>query len=188
MSFYGSKELESMGFQHVGEGAQVSSKASLYGVDRISLGARCRIDDFCILSAGEGGIMIGRHVHIAAMCTLIGKGKIEVCDFAGISGRVSVYSSNDDYSGSCLTNPTVPEEFRRTDNRDVTIGRHAIVGAGSVVLPGVTIGEGAAVGALSLVNRSLEPFGVYAGRPAKHIKERSRALLDAEQRFLGIAH
>lgn len=188
MGFYGRNELESMGFRHVADGALISTKASIYGAERISLGARCRVDDFCILSAGEGGITIGQHVHVAAMCTLIGRGKIEVRDFAGLSGRVSVYSSNDDYSGSCLTNPTVPDEFRKTDNRDVTIDKHAIVGAGSIILPGVIIGEGAAVGALSLVNRSLDPFGVYAGRPAKQIKERSRALLDVELRLLATRH
>jgi acetyltransferase-like isoleucine patch superfamily enzyme len=55
------------------------------------------------------------------------------------------------------------------------------VGAGRILLPGVTLGEGAAVGALSLVRRDVEPFTIVAGTPAKPIGERSRRLLELEQ-------
>jgi galactoside O-acetyltransferase len=184
MGFVDRGELESMGFMHLAEGVQLSSRVSVYGASRISIGEGSRIDDFCVLSAGSGGIYIGRNVHIATMCTLIGRGRIEIRDFAGLSGRVSVYSSNDDYTGAHLTNPTVPDACRNTDDRDVVVDRHAIVGAGTVVLPGVWIGEGAAVGALSVVNRSLDAFGVYVGQPAKRIRERSRALLALEAEFI----
>ena len=49
---------------------------------------------------------------------------------------------------------------------------HAIIGTNTVVLPDVVIGEGAAVSAGSVVTRSLEPWGVYAGTPARRIKAR----------------
>ena len=45
------------------------------------------------------------------------------------------------------------------------IGKYAVVGANAVVLPGVTLGEGCTVGALSLVNRDCEPWTIYAARP-----------------------
>ncbi|HEY4971109.1 MAG TPA: acyltransferase [Steroidobacteraceae bacterium] len=150
----------------------------------ISLSDNIRIDDFCVISAGAGGIQIGRYVHIAVFCSLIGAGRIALGDFCNLSSRVSIYSSNDDYSGQRMTNPSVPEEFTGVSHADVTIGRHAIIGAGSVVLPGVTLGEGVAVGALSLVKKNCEAFGVYAGAPARRIGARKRDLLGVEARFL----
>lgn len=181
-------ELERMGFASLGAGVQVSDRAAVYGAARIALGDQVRIDDFCVLSAGAGGIDIGRNVHIAVYCSLIGAGRIRLGDFSGLSSRVSIYSSNDDYSGRTLTNPTIPAEFSGVSHADVEIGRHVIVGAGSVVLPGVTLGEGVAIGALSLVTRSCEPFTVHSGVPARRIAQRSRELLEAEQRFLASRH
>jgi acetyltransferase-like isoleucine patch superfamily enzyme len=98
---------------------------------------------------------------------------------------VSIYSSTDDYSGDTLTNPTVPDELTGVTSAPVTVGRHAIVGAGAVILPGVTIGTGTAVGALSLVRRDVADFTVVGGVPARILGERSRRLLELEQRLRG---
>jgi galactoside O-acetyltransferase len=117
-------------------------------------------------------------VHVAVYTSLIGRGRIEVHDFANLSSRVSIYSSNDDYSGRTMTNPMVPEEFTGVTHADVIVGRHVIVGSGSIVLPGVVLEEGVAVGALSLVRDSCSAFGIYAGMPAKRVGERSRQLLE----------
>ena len=111
MSFYGPDELQELGLGHVGRGVLLSRKASIYGASRIFIGDNSRIDDFCVLSAGEGGIEIGRHVHIAVMVTMIGRGRMTVGNLSTLSGLVSVYSSSDDYSGEHMTNPTVPEEL-----------------------------------------------------------------------------
>ena len=70
-------ELEGMGFAALGDDLRVSEKASFYGVPRISLGDHTRIDDFCVLSAGSGGIRIGRNVHVAVYTSLIGAGAID---------------------------------------------------------------------------------------------------------------
>jgi dTDP-4-amino-4,6-dideoxy-D-glucose acyltransferase len=185
MGFYSQDALRAFGFLSLGEGVQLSDRASIYGAPRISIGSFTRIDDFCVLSAGAGGISIGRNVHISVMTSLIGAGRIELGDFSGLSTRVSVHSSSDDFSGESMTNPTVPKEFTAVDCRDVVIGRHAIVGSGSVILPGVTIGEAAAVGALSLVIKDLQPFGIYFGAPARLIKSRSRRLIELERLYLG---
>jgi len=176
--------IEKMGFATVGDIVQISDRASFYGTSRIALGDNVRIDDFCVLSAGTGGISIGQHVHIAVYSSLIGAGKITLSDFCNISSRVSIYSSSDDYSGATMTNPTVPSEFTGVIHADVFLGKHVIVGSGSVLLPGVTLEEGVAVGALSLVTKRCEAFGIYVGNPARRIKERRRDLLELEQRFL----
>lgn len=182
-SFLSSEEMERLGLL-AHPSALVSRKASLYGVSRIRIGANSRVDDFAVLSAGDGGITIGRHVHIGVGATLIGIGAISMEDFSTISGRVSVYSSSDDYSGLYMTNPTVPDQFRSVDTRPVRIERHVIVGAGSVILPGVTLFEGAAVGALSCVTSDVAPWTIVAGQPARLLRARSNQLLTREAAFL----
>lgn len=178
--------IETLGFASVGENVQLSDRASFYGASRIALGNNVRIDDFCVLSAGVGGISIGQHVHIAVYSSLIGAGKITLSDFCNISSRVAIYSSNDDYSGVTMTNPTVHSEYTGVTHADVFLGKHVIVGCGSVILPGVTLETGVAIGALSLVTKSCKEFGIYAGNPARRIKERKRGLLELEQRFMAI--
>jgi galactoside O-acetyltransferase len=177
-------EIEEMGFAYVGNNVLLSSKASFYNCKNISIGNNVRIDDFCVLSAGIGGISIGNYVHVAVYSSLIGAGKITLSDFCNISSRVSIYSSNDDYSGVTMTNPMVPSKFTGVSHADVFLGRHVIVGSASVVLPGVTLHDGVAVGALSLITKDCEAFCIYVGNPARRIKSRKRNLLDLEQELL----
>lgn len=184
MALLSTEALLTVGFASVGRDVRMSDRASFYGVSRIRLGDHVRIDDFCVLSAGEGGISIGNHVHVAVYSCLIGAGRITLSDFANISSRVSIYSSSDDYSGTTMTNPTVPDEFKKVEHADVHIGRHVVIGSGSVVLPGSILEDGVAIGALSMIRGRCPAFGIYAGVPARRVRERSRALLELEQRFL----
>lgn len=176
--------LEAMGFASLGRNLQISDRASFYGCPDISLGNNVRIDDFCVLSAGTGGIEIGSHVHIAVYTSLIGKGRITLSDFCNISSRVAIYSSSDDFSGAAMTNPTVPSRYTAVTHADVFLGRHVIVGCGSVVLPGTRLGDGVAIGALSVVRSDCTAFSIYAGAPARFIRERKRGLLELERQFM----
>ncbi|HQQ62999.1 MAG TPA: acyltransferase [Pseudomonadales bacterium] len=178
------EQIDGMGFFSVGENVRLSDRASYYNCANISIGNNSRIDDFCVIAAGEGGIQIGCFVHIAVFCSLIGRGKIVLDDFSGLSARVSVYSSSDDYTGLAMTNPTIPEQFTNVKHANVSIERHVIVGAGSVLLPGINIAQGTAIGALSLVTKSCEEFSVYTGNPAKRITRRKRGMLELEKKFL----
>ena len=182
------EDVQRMGFGRVGEGVQISEHATFYNRARIYLGNNVRIDDFCVLSAGAGGIYINDYVHIAVYASLIGAGRITLSDFSGISARTCVYSSNDDYTGAALTNPTVPDQYKNVRHADVFLGRHVIVGSGSVILPGVTLEDGVAIGALSLVTKDCEAFSVYAGNPLRRIRDRKRDLLALEQRLLSEAN
>lgn len=178
MGYLSTEALEQMGFAALGKNVMISDKASIYNPAKIKLGSHVRIDDFCIISAGDGGIEFGNYVHIACYVSLIGSALISVGDFVGISSKSAVYSSSDDYSGNFLVGPTVPNQFKNVDNRPVIFEKHSLIGAGTVVLPGITVGEGTAVGALSFVSKSLDAWGIYIGSPVKFIKPRSKALLD----------
>ncbi|MGE5471039.1 MAG: acyltransferase [Bacteroidota bacterium] len=184
MTMMSRDQIEEMGLLSIGDNVLISDRASFYNCGNISIGDNVRIDDFCVIAAGVGGIAIGNFVHIAVGSTLIGAGRISMADFSGLSSRVSIYSSSDDYSGAAMTNPTVPREYTNVTDAAVSLGRHAIVGSGSVILPGVTLEDGVAIGALSLVTKDCKAFGIYGGNPAKLIKERKRDLLTLENKFL----
>jgi dTDP-4-amino-4,6-dideoxy-D-glucose acyltransferase len=184
MGYLTSEQIVKLGFASIGDNVLLSDKASYYNCRNIWLGNNVRIDDFCVLSAGEGGIVIGNYIHVAVYCSIMGNGKITMEDFSGLSARVSIYSSSDDYSGFAMTNPTVPSEFTNVQHADVIIGRHVIIGAGSVVLPGVNLEEGVAIGALSLVKKNCRSFGIYIGVPAKRISDRKHDLLEKEKDLL----
>ena len=178
--FYSKEQLKDIGFKTLGNNVLISDKCSIYNPENISIGDNVRIDDFVILSSK---IVIGNYVHIACYSSLIGKEEIIVKDFCGISGRVSIYSSSDDYTGLGMTNPTIPSEYRKIINEKVTLNRHVIIGAGSVILPGTNIGEGTSIGALSLVKESCEEFSIYFGTPAQKIGNRIKRFLKYEKNF-----
>jgi acetyltransferase-like isoleucine patch superfamily enzyme len=137
-----------------------------------------------VVISATGGLTVGRNVHIGAHCCLSGAAPIELADFCGLSQGVRIFSSSDDYSGDSLTNPTVPDAFKANKSLPVRLGRHSIIGANSVILPGSDIGEGGAVGALSLVNRNLDASSIYAGAPARLVRSRSRRPLQLEGEYL----
>ncbi len=83
-----------------------------------------------------------------------------------------------------MTNPTIPDEYKKEMKKEVTIGKHSIVGAGSIIMPGVTLAEGTSIGALSLVRKRTEEWSIYLGNPAKKITNRKKDLLDLEKQYL----
>ena len=180
-SYYTQDEILGLGLGACGDDVLISRKTSIYAPERLFIGSHVRIDDFVLIACGSGeGIRMGNHVHVAAQVALFGDGGIVLEDFVGVSGRSSIYSATDDYGGDVLTNPTVPEHLKRVIRRRVVLGRHVVVGAGSTILPGVTIGEGSATGAMTLVNSDLEPWGIYVGAPARLLRPRARGLLKGE--------
>lgn len=181
-SFYSEEELAKIGFKSIGRNVFISRYARFYHPERISIGNNVRIDDFCILSAGTN-ITIGNYIHIACYASIIGSGEVVISDYCGISGRVSIYSSTDDYSGEYMTNPMVPEDCTNVTSAPVLLEKHVIVGAGTIILPGVTLHEGAAIGALSLVQRSCKPNMIYSGNPIKSLCERSTQYKEIEKQI-----
>jgi galactoside O-acetyltransferase len=182
--FYTEKELYELGFAECGTNVFVSRATYIGGPSRIRLGSNIRIDDFTSLSVPPLGFLeIGSNVHIGSGLYLGCGGGIVLENFAGLSQGVRIYSASDDFSGEYLTNPTIPDLYRHVTRSSVFLREHTIVGSGSVILPGVELEIGVAVGALSLVNRSLSSWGIYSGTPAKFIKARSKKLLSLETEY-----
>jgi galactoside O-acetyltransferase len=178
-TYYQDSTLLAAGFRRLGRNVKVHARASIYGTENIALGDNVRIDDFAIIIA-TGPVEIGAHVSVPNFCFIGGRNGILLEDFVTLAPGVKIFTASDDYLGDKMTGPTLPAEFTGGTSGPVVLRRHSIVGAGSVILPGCTLGEGCSVGALSLVPRDLEPWGVYAGIPARRIKERRRDLLRLE--------
>jgi galactoside O-acetyltransferase len=184
-SFFNRDEVKQLGFKKVGDNVYISRKASFYDIEKISIGNNVRIDDFCILS---GNITLGSFIHISAHTLLYGKRGLAIDDFSGLSPNVIIFSETDDFCGDYMIGPMVPERFRNVIGGKVTIKKYIQVGAGCVILPGVTIGEGVAVGSMSLVTKSLDEWSVYVGIPAKFHKKRQTKLKLMADDFLKNIH
>lgn len=172
----------------------IHPKAIVYAQARIvgdrnlfEVGPFSQIDDFVFCFIGAG-CRIGRNVHLASFCSLIGGGEVILEDFSGLSAGCRIITGSDDFTGPWMTNPTVPKEYTHVTRGRVHIKRHAVVGSNAVIFPGVTIGEGAAVGAGCLVRKDLEPWTIYAGQNPKAVGKRdSSAILAKEQAYLASA-
>jgi len=181
--FFTKEELTKIGLKRFGENVLISDKVSIYSSHLIEIGNNVRIDDFVILSPGTS-LKIGNHVHIGCYSSLIGKGAMIIEDFVGISGRVSIYSSNDDYTGMAMTNPMIPNKYKKITNGIVHIKKHSIVGCGSIILPNVVIETGASIYAQSLIVKDCDEFSVYSGTPSKKIGNRLKTFLKYEEEFI----
>ena len=173
-SFYSQEELGELGLKSFGSNVLISRKSSIYSPEQISIGDNVRIDDFCILS---GDITIGSYVHIAAYCGLYGRFGIELEDFVNLSPKNTILSATDDFSGNYLISPLVDKSKTNVAGGKVLLRKYSLIGASSLIFPNITIGEGVAVGAMSMVNCSLEDWGIYIGVPARRIKEREKEIL-----------
>lgn len=150
----------------------------------VEIGDDVIIDDFCYISTA---LSIHGRVHIAAGCKLIGGrgARVELGEFSTLAPNVVLAAGSDDYVGG-IASPLVDTRFKGdVQVGTINLGRHCIVGANSTVLPAVRFGDGAAVGAQSLVKASLEPWSLYAGIPARLMKRRDRErILELEREFV----
>jgi galactoside O-acetyltransferase len=181
-AFLDVSELHRLGFRALGDNPQIHRTVVFVDCSLVSLGDHVRIDPYCVISAKEG-VEIGKYVHVSSHCALLGQSRIVLEDYSGVSAGSRLLSSTDDFSGAHLAGPGIPAEFRQVRSAEIRLGRFGVIGAGSVVMPGVSIGEGTAVGAMSFVNRSLEPWGMYAGIPARRIGDRKKGLLALEEKL-----
>lgn len=125
-----------------------------------------------------GRVKIGRYCHISTGASVFGGEGFEMGDFSGLSVGVKVFTATEDLSGEWALHPTLPAHVRKPIAAFIRIAEHCSVGAGSVLLPGADLPEGACVGALSLVKQPLTPWSIWAGIPARLIKLRCKRARD----------
>ncbi len=182
--FVESEELRKAGFKSIGENVLIAKNCTIVGMQNIEIGDNVRIDGYStIIALSDGYVKLGSNIHIGAYSLLVGSEGIIMENFAGLSQNVRIYSRSDDYSGCYMTNPTLPGKFTNVQGGEIFLGKHVIVGTGSVLLPGVRLEEGSAVGAQSLVNRNIPAWEIHSGVPSSYLKVRKKDILKLEEEF-----
>lgn len=183
MAWLTQTQIDALGFASVGHSVFLSDKAAFYHCEKISLGNHVRIDDFCVLCAGEGGIEIGNYVHLAVYCELKGEGKIYMEDFSGLSARVSIYSDYSHCRAEMLAYSDLSESDFFGKKGDVILHSQSGSGTGSVILPNVTLEMGSGCPTSSVITKSCKALGVYFGVPARWVKQRQNHIVELEKQL-----
>ena len=146
---------------------QYSQLDATYKNSVIRLGNDVRLARFCSLRAGEQGITVHDGVGINKFCFLDGNGGIEIGADTLISPGVQCLSGN-----HIIDDPDVPIKYQGTTYGKVTIGEDCWLGTNAVVLPGVTIGRGAVIGAGAVVTKDIPDHAIALGIPARVVGHR----------------
>jgi len=159
------KKLTQIGFAKIGKNIFISKNVTIIGANNIYLGSDIRIDDYSIISAKNGKIIIGSKVHIGGQTYFGCSGGIEIKNNVNISQGCKIYSLSDDYLKIYKNKPC------RIKGK-VTISNNVTIGSNSVVVGKCKLNDGSAVGALSFVNKDLKKNSLYAGQPVSFIRKR----------------
>ena len=114
------------------------------------------------------GITIGADTAIGDHCFLDGRAPLRIGDHVGIASQVLIYNDEHDIHSDNYGNSFGP----------VTIGNYVFIGPRAIILPNVTIGQGAVVAAGAIVTKDIPEFEIWGGVPAKKIADREVKKLD----------
>lgn len=156
----------------------------LIGIENIEFGKHIILDDFVLIYAKEK-TKIGSYVHIASFTSISGGGEFVMEDFSGLSSGCRIITGSDDFKGGGFGNPTIVEEFRNLHKGKIHLCKFAIVGTNSVILPDITIGEGATISAGSVITKDLEPWGIYVGNRKVGTRDKD-AVMENYDRFTAL--
>lgn len=139
---------------------------SCHNSGRIVVGRGCIFKQQAKILTNGGAIEIGKGVQVGYFTVIASHGSISIGDETLIAEHVTIRGSQ-----HCYDQGTVPKAEQGYDVRPVVIGRNVWIGAKAVILPGVTIGDHAVVGAGAVVTRSVPAGVVVVGNPARVIKD-----------------
>lgn len=161
------------------DSVRVDRSVRFYGPGPFFIGKNTRIDAFTVITSSGRPVSIGRNVHIAVGVYLQGSHGLTLADATFIAAGARVFTGSEDYRSSPLIGPSIGTDFKMLTTAPVTFEAGSGLGANTIVLPGVTIGRGATVGALSMVNRNVPPYTLVAGVPATFRAYRPKDAIEA---------
>ncbi len=159
----------------MGKNVLIDVGVFFYGTKNISIGAYTWIDSGVRLEAGLGEITIGKRVHIAPYAIIAAREPVIIGDYVGIGAGAKVYANSErPYAGKRMSGPMIPEEDKAYYSKKIILGKDSCVGTGAVLLPGASLGEGAVVGANTVVKKKIEPYHIVVGSPPRTIRIRDK--------------
>lgn len=174
--YWDTHDLHHMGVT-CGKDVFVANTCKLVFPARIHIDDGARIDDYCVLMA-KGWIRIGRRTNIGPHCFLSAVDQITIGKYVSLASGVKMYTASDDYHGSNLHGMNTPDAYIKETKRPIELEDAVLIGAHAVILGGVTMDEGSACGAFTLVKESVDGPWLVAGVPAKRIRHRGYGWLD----------
>lgn len=154
-------------FKHKkGKGAVIrrNSRIDVFPWKRFEIGKLTTIESFCTVNNGSGDVLLGDRVRVGIGSVVIGP--VKMGNGSGLGQHVFVSGFNHGYADGSKNSSE-----QALDIRPTVIEDEAHIGANSVVLAGVTIGRNCQVGAGSVVTKSIPPYSVAVGNPARVIKQ-----------------
>ena len=139
----------------------------------VDIGDHCRIRDFAFIFAGEG-VTIGQYTDIQPHVVIWGGGETIIGDRVSVGPGTVFLSAVYSHADGLKMVDGMGEGASKALYGKLTIEDDVYIGANCTLMPEITIGEGAVVGASSFVNKDVEPWAIYAGSPAKKIGERNK--------------
>jgi len=137
------------------------------GGGSISLGDKCVIHDYAYLLPHNGSIVLGDRVSVGQFCMLYGHGGLTIGSYTEIAPQCTIVTTNKNFG-----RVDIPMAYQGETSKGIDIGSGVWIGANAVVLDGVTIGDNSIIGAGSVVTKSVPPYSVAVGNPAKVIRKR----------------
>ena len=122
-----------------------------------------------IVVASYAKLLIGNNVGIS-QASIICHHSITIGNYVKIGGGVKIYDTNF-HSLDPLERRNPSQDMENKKLAPVVIGDDVFIGAGAIILPGVTIGEKSIIGAGSIVTKSVPACEVWAGNPARFVRK-----------------
>lgn len=162
-----------MDFAEFGAGAVIYEACVVLKPERIRIGAGARIDSFVKVEGGNG-VTIGRGVHICSFAHInTGGGSVSIGDYVGVASGARILGGSNMPQGLSMS-AAAPAEMQVVKRTTTTIDRYAFVGTNATVLAGLTIGEGAILGAGGVATKDIPAWEIWTGVPARKIGTRAR--------------
>lgn len=157
-----------------GKDVFISKKVEIRRPKLVAIGNHIAIDTgfYCTTA-----LQMGDYIHIGPYVTVIGgaHGLLKLKNFTTITAGCRIICVSDSFDGSGLVGTMVPKKYlNKLIAKPIVFEDFSVLGTNSVIMPGVTLGEGSVIGACSFVNKDTEPWTVYVGTPARPIKKRPK--------------
>jgi acetyltransferase-like isoleucine patch superfamily enzyme len=156
-----------------GQGVRLFPLAKICKPEVIELGDCCRINDFVFIWPGVG-VRVGKYSDLQPHVTIWGGGETIIGDYVSVAVGTVLLSAVYSHKEGLRMVDHLPEGHSNALYGKLVIENDAYIGANCTIMPNLTVGEGAVIGAHSFVNKDVEPWSICVGSPCKKIGERPR--------------
>ena len=159
----------------IGKNVLIDVGVFLNGTKNISIGDYVWIDTNVRIEAMLGEVRIGKRVHIAPNVIVAAREPVIIGDYVGIGAGAKIYANSErPFGGKRMSGPMIPEEYKAFYSKKIVIEKDSCVGTGAILLPGAYIGQGAVVGANTVIKKKIEPYDIVVGLPPRIIGKRDK--------------